>query len=555
MPNLEITPLGTSATVPPGESLLTALRNAGVELESPCNGEGICGRCGVWVEAPSDVPETPHRNITREQADQGLRLACRVRVDRDLRVRLPEDFSLDARILEGDRIAGIHLQPAARVIEEGGRPWLVYGGDRQALESWEPGFGPKGLAIDIGTTSLVLTLLDLATGEELATSSSLNPQTRYGHDILSRIVKGSTPSGLQELADTVQGALNRLLDRACRAAGTDSREVVDVVVGGNTTMLQLAARMDPEPLGHLPFTVGIRGSAVYPAGQFGLRVNPAARLYVPPIAHAFVGSDISAGLLSCDPFFEGGGPLLFVDIGTNGEMGLNAAGRRVVASAAAGPAFEAMGLSSGMRAAAGAVEAVRTDGENLEIRTIDGVPAKGICGSGIIDLVATLLRLGVIDPSGRMRRQEEREGLSSEVAERLDSLDGKPAFRLGVGVFFTQDDVRQLQLAKGAIRTGIDMLLESTGTSAADLENLVLAGAFGYHLRPESLEAIGLIPPGLIRKITFAGNTSRTGCAELLLDASRRDYLQDRMAEVEHLPLAEGAEFQDRFVGNLHFPS
>ncbi|GAB4279059.1 MAG: ASKHA domain-containing protein [Deferrisomatales bacterium] len=555
MPTITVLPWDKRVEARPGETLLAALQRAGVDIESPCNGQGICGRCGVWVSDPHRVPETPHRTIGADQAAQGLRLACRVTAEGDLEVVLPEGAALNARILEGEKISGVVLAPAVRVQAEGGRFLLRYeDGPAEPLEGWEDGWVPKGLAVDIGTTTLVVSLFSLATGEELATASCLNPQTRFGHDVLSRIQKGSTPEGLRELAEAVRGGIGRLVEETCAASGSDPREVLDAVLGGNTTMLQLAAEIDPAPLGRLPFAVGLESDRVYPASRFGLRLHPRARVYVPPVAHAFVGSDITAGLLSCPGFFDGDRPLLFVDIGTNGEMALSSGGQWLVTSTAAGPAFEAMGLSSGMRAATGAVEAVSTDGETLEVRTVDGVPPKGICGSGILDLVAVLLELEVIDPTGRMREPGETQGLPPAVAERLTLFEGQPAFRLGEGVTFTQQDVRQIQLAKGAIRTGIDMLLSETGVPLEGLEAVVLAGAFGYHLRPKSLETIGLLPPGAGSKVTFAGNTSRTGCAQMLLDASSRRALGERMGRVRHVSLAEGLEFQERFVENLAFP-
>jgi uncharacterized 2Fe-2S/4Fe-4S cluster protein (DUF4445 family) len=318
-------------------------------------------------------------------------------------------------------------------------------------------------------------------------------------------------------------------------------------------MLTLAAAINPEPLGRLPFTVDIKGGASYAAKDFGLDVNPAGRIYVPPIVHAFVGSDITAGVLACG-CLEKKNPSLFVDVGTNGEMGINNDGRFIVASTAAGPAFEGMGVSCGIRAVPGAVEAAYFDGETIDIKTIDAQPARGICGSGIIDVVAALLKAAVVNPSGRMKTPDQKEGLQASVAERLRLIDDQPVCNIADGVFFNQADIRQLQLAKGAIRTGIDMLMSEANVTAEDLEDITLAGAFGYHLRPDSLATIGLIPEKLARKVRFAGNTSKTGCAMMLIDASLREYLEKEVQSVEHLPLAEKISFQKLFIENLNFP-
>jgi uncharacterized 2Fe-2S/4Fe-4S cluster protein (DUF4445 family) len=330
---------------------------------------------------------------------------------------------------------------------------------------------------------------------------------------------------------------------------------LDVTIGGNTTMLQLLASIDPSPLGHVPFTVGIEGGISYPVRQFGLKVNPAARVYIPPVVHAFIGTDISAGLLMSEGFFEDDESLLYIDIGTNGEMGLNCFGSRVMTSTAAGPAFEGMGLSSGMRASVGAIEEVSTNGSSLEIKTIGDAPVKGICGSGLIDLIASLLRLKVISPNGRMRHESEKEGLSPLVASRLEDVQGQSAFKLGEGVYLTQKDIRQVQLAKGAIRAAIDILLQETHCTAETLNKIVIAGGFGFSLNPQNLESLGVIPPGTQDKVRFAGNTSRSGCAWLLTDLSYRRFLEQRMQGLEHIPIAQKPEFMDRYIESMDFPN
>jgi uncharacterized 2Fe-2S/4Fe-4S cluster protein (DUF4445 family) len=271
------------------------------------------------------------------------------------------------------------------------------------------------------------------------------------------------------------------------------------------------------------------------------------------VAHAFVGSDISAGLLASG-FFQREGPALFLDLGTNGELALASGDRRLVTSAAAGPAFEGMGISRGMRAAAGAVEAVSVGSDGLEVRVIGGGPARGLCGSGLLDLVSCLVRLEVVDRSGRMIRPSAAGRLPAFAAERLTEIDGKPAFLVAPGVAFTQADVRQVQLAKAAVRSAVDLLLEEAGLGADALRNVVLAGAFGYHLRPASLEALGILPCGLAPRIEFAGNTSRTGAGLLLLDADLRGQLERDMRRVRHLAIPERRAFQTLFVDNLSFP-
>jgi uncharacterized 2Fe-2S/4Fe-4S cluster protein (DUF4445 family) len=271
------------------------------------------------------------------------------------------------------------------------------------------------------------------------------------------------------VAGVVRKELNRLIQTACEKSNAVVDEILDVVIGGNTTMLTLAAAINPEPLGRLPFTVDITGGASYAAKEFGLDINPAGRVYVPPIVHAFIGSDITAGVLACG-CLEKKKPSLFVDVGTNGEMGINNDGRFIVASTAAGPAFEGMGVSSGIRAVPGAVESAYFDGETIDVKTIDAQPARGICGSGIIDIAASSAQGGGRDSSGRMKTPEQKENLQASVADRLRLIDDQPVFNIADGVFFTQADIRQVQLAKGAIRTGIDMLMSEAKVTPKTLK-------------------------------------------------------------------------------------
>lgn len=284
--------------------------------------------------------------------------------------------------------------------------------------------------------------------------------------------------------------------------------------------------------------------------QFRLNLNPQARVYIPPVAHAFVGSDISAGLLSIN-FFKQEAPLLFIDMGTNGEMALMANGHVVVTSTAAGPTFEGMGITHGMRASPGAIEMIWTDGKYLSIRTIDDVPAKGICGSGIMDIMACLIRLDAVEPGGRLKNPHKENIKLRPLSDRYEIVDGIAAIKLADNVYFSQKDIRQFQLAKSAIQTGADMLLSTAGVNLEQLDKIVIAGAFGYHLRIESIQQVGIISRDFKGEIDFAGNTCRTGCALMLMDATSRDFLQDQMKQVTHLAIAETPDFQSRFIRNI----
>jgi uncharacterized 2Fe-2S/4Fe-4S cluster protein (DUF4445 family) len=254
--------------------------------------------------------------------------------------------------------------------------------------------------------------------------------------------------------------------------------------------------------------------------------------------------------LSID-FFKQRTPTLFIDMGTNGEMALIANGHSIVTSTAAGPAFEGMGITHGMRASSGAIEMVWSNGKYLNLRTIDDAPARGICGSGIMDIMACLIRLGAVEPGGRLRNPHKDNIELGPLSERYEIVNQVVAIKLTDNVYFTQKDIRQFQLAKSAIQTGAEMLLAAAGLDSDQLEKIVIAGAFGYHLRKGSLRQIGIVPRNFKGEIDFAGNTCRTGCALMLADATTRDLLQEKMKQVTHLAIAEAPDFQSRFIKNI----
>lgn len=547
---LIILPLGKKIAVTPGTTLLEAIRQGGVEISSPCNGQQKCGKCKVYIDDPPP-PDELSEHLSSAELAAGIRLACQMTVQKDMQVTLPEEYSLDTRILEGERIRASRLAPAVEIVKVNGRFQIQYRNRPPVpLDIWQADSSPRGIAVDLGTTTVVVTLIDLRTGAELATASAVNPQTRFGHDVMTRINKASTREGLSELARLIAGEVNALTEETCRPSGTHPYEIVDAVIGGNTTMLQIAAAIDPSPLGKFPFPVGMESGCTYPAEQFRLNLNPQARVYIPPVAHAFVGSDISAGLLSID-FFNRKRPLLFIDMGTNGEMALIANGRLIVTSTAAGPAFEGMGITHGMRASSGAIEIVEANGKYLSMRTVDDAPAKGICGSGIMDIMAGLIKLDAVDSGGRLINPQTEPVKPNPLSERYDCVDQVAVINLTDNVYFTQKDIREFQLAKSAIQTGAEMLLSTAGVAVEQLDKIVIAGAFGYHLKTGSLRQIGIVPRDFTGEIVFAGNTCRTGCARMLVDATTRDLLEEKMKQVTHLAIAEAPDFQSRFITNI----
>lgn len=556
MVNIWVEPLRKSIRIDQGGTLAEGLEQSGILIERPCGGLGDCGACRIWVETPGAVPPTPSDTISMEEKEAGLRLACRAIPKKNCTVRLEENYVHENRPLDRGRILlktirtrRIGARPAVRVIHEGDRFVLSCDGEAApvVLTRWQAAYRPKGLAIDIGTTTMVLSLVCLETGEELATVSSLNPQVLFGHDVMTRIQHARTGTGLNDLAASVREKLNHLIQEACDQTGSRQEEIVDVCIGANTTMLQLAARMDPTPLGRAPFRHDIQGGCSYPAGQFGLGVNAVGRVYIPPVIHAFVGADISAGLTCCPEFFERDRSVLFIDLGTNGEIALNTGGRWLTTSMAAGPAFEGMGLTTGMRAKDGAVERVDYADGRFVCHTIGGKTARGICGSGIVDLLSVLLESGSLDPSGRLRQLED-------AGFQIVTVEGQLAFEYAQGLYLTQKDIRQIQLVKGAVRAGIDLILYAGGIRADRLDRIFVAGGFGNYLNPSSMAGIGLIPEGTAAKLEFCGNTSLAGSLMLLTDRDLRAFLQTEAAKMTYIHLATSPKFMSCFMENLNFP-
>jgi len=539
---LTVNPGGRVVALRRGETVADALWRAGVVTDSPCGGQGVCGKCRVTVQPASACPATPHADLTDDETRRGVRLACQLRPTRSLAIEL------DQAAAPVDPVTTVEVNDAV-----GAPPLPKSVGAAATAERSAVTTATTGLAIDLGTTTLEASLVRLRDGAELACARVVNPQSALGQDVVSRIAHASTAEGLGELSAAVREALAGLIDDLCHRTGTRSEQIEDVVVGGNPTMLQLAAAIDPTPLGSVPFEVSIESGCAMPPERFGLQLGAGASLYVPPVVHAYVGADIAAGLTAVDGFFERDEPVLFIDVGTNGELVLRHEGRCLATSAAAGPAFEGMGLRCGMRAEPGAVDAVEiaADGD-VRVHTVDEVPATGLCGSGVVDLLAALLRLGVIEPTGRMVRPGTLSNGSAVLGARLVELDGMAAFTVADGVHFTQQDVREVQLAKSAIRTAVDMLLEHAGGGLP--QRIIVAGAFGEALSAAGFEAIGMLPAGTGRAVRFVGNTSVAGCARLLRDAVLRDQLDRRMAAVEHVPLAEQPDFMDRFVANMELP-
>jgi uncharacterized 2Fe-2S/4Fe-4S cluster protein (DUF4445 family) len=433
------------------------------------------------------------------------------------------------------------------------------------LLGFEPGnteAANYAVAVDVGTTTLAAVLLDLCTGRELAVASDLNPQTRYGDDVLSRIQMAGKDGGLARLQRGVVEAVQAMVERLGSTAGIPTERVYEVAFAGNTTMQHLLSGLDTRYLGEVPFVPSVRSSMWFPARELGLRIHPHGRAYVLPVIGGFVGGDTVAGMLATDLVRRPGATLL-VDVGTNGEIVLASGNQLFAAATAAGPAFEGARITHGMRACTGAIERVTFE-DRLEIATIGHAPPFGLCGSALIDLAAVLLDYGVISPEGRFRTRshlpdgvpddirrrtsEDRENMAFELASAQESGTGRP-------IVVNQADIRQLQLASGAIRAGIELLIRRAGIEPGDVQELIIAGGFGNYIRRAKAQRIGLIPDSIpCERIRYSGNTSLAGARLTLLSGRKRAEAEELAARTEHIDLSTDPGFQWTFADAMIFP-
>ena len=433
-----------------------------------------------------------------------------------------------------------------------------------ALEAGDTRDDLYGIAFDIGTTSVVGYLQDLRHGTQMAVASALNAQATYGGDLMSRITFAQNErEGRQILHEKVLQSLNNIVDELCEQAGIARDRVYESTIVGNSCMHHLCLDIDPVRLGIAPYMAAIRRRVVSTAVELGIHINPSARVVMLPLIAGFVGADTVGVILATD-LHKSQTLRLAIDIGTNGEIVLAAPGRVLACSTAAGTAFEGAQIRHGMRGAKGAIERVVIDEHDIRCRVIGGGPALGICGSGLVDAVAQMLDAGVIQPGGRLLTAEEaeRDGLPDFLSARLKREGRRKHFVLlpgeqcenGDAIVITQQDIRELQLAKGAIAAGITMLLNLLGARPDDIHEILLAGAFGNYIDPQSALRIGLIPALPLERIRSVGNAAGLG-SKLALISGKAKHEADLIAErTEHVALTSNSAFQVIFAENMGFP-
>ena len=544
-----------TALVPEGTTILEAARKAGVIVESPCNGMGTCGKCKVKVTDLAKkkiVCEEGRHHLKEEEIQAGYVLSCQTKVYEDIEVVTASTAAQNKslKILSDGQSFSYEIKNYITKRFDGGKT-LVYGnGNLLGEESGDTTKDMYGLSVDIGTTTVVTALINMVTGEEITSVSALNPQSLHAQDVLTRIKFASTSEGLQTMYSGITDELNNMIRELSAKAGIRPENIYEVVYSGNTTMIHLATNVDPSSLGKFPYTPQIRGGNDIPADM--LNISPFGLIYLPPIISSYVGPDITSGVLASQ-LEKKKGTTLFIDIGTNGEMVIAKDGSLSATSTAAGPAFEGMNITYGMRAGKGALELFEIDDDsNIHTHTIGDVKTTGICGSGLLDIVGELVKTGVIGSNGKFVAPEKGT-YSEKLKKNMVELEGKLAFQVAEDVYLTQKDIRQVQLAKGAVRAGIEALLLSQNVRAEDVDLVEIAGSFGYHLRAKSLINIGLLPKEFEGKVDFVGNTSKSGGKAFLLNTDLRRYMEKLVDKIDSVELSNRDGFDKIFLKALNF--
>jgi len=604
MHNVVFTPSGLRGAVASGTTVLEAAREFGVDLDSVCGGRGICGRCQVqpafgdfakWAMrvdtdhlSPSGSLE--HKYKAKRSLEEGRRLGCSVQILGDVVLDVPPSSQIHKQVVrksvdvgdlvldpiftlhyvpDNDVVAalrqgwGIRVTVGDTVLPEG--PKTVAVANASTISAVWPGYVDRivGMAFDVGSTTIAGHLVDLATGEVLTSAGQMNPQIRFGEDLMSRIsYVMMNQGGAVELTNAVRNALGNLSTELLTESGIESSRVLDVTIVANPIMHHLVLGLDPTPLGQAPFPLAVEGPVETSARVLDLPL-PNASVYVGPCIAGHVGADTAAAILNEGPHRSRAVQLL-VDVGTNAEIVLGNRDRLLAASSPTGPAFEGAQISSGQRATPGAIERVRIDRQTLEPRfkvigsdlwsddggfgaATDLSGITGICGSGIIEAISELVMSGVINSSGVI------VGDSEQPSDRIVP-DGRTfSYVLHDNIVVTQADVRAIQLAKAALRAGIELLLEHGDVTAID--EIRLAGAFGSHIDPEHAMTIGLIPDAPIDTVRAVGNSAGSGAVRLLLSAAQRREVESVVGEVTKIETATEPRFQELFVAALGFPN
>ncbi|HNS51000.1 MAG TPA: ASKHA domain-containing protein [Anaerolineae bacterium] len=605
MPKIDFEPVGRRGDCPDGSTILDGARLLRVGLANLCGGKGSCGRCVVQVlrGEMSEPSERETRLLTAEQLAQGYRLACLARPLGDCRVRVPpESLTAPQRTqVEGEGLAvqpdpivkcyfitvpppTIHdlrsderrlvdalrdqhgltiarfdlslLQGLSPALREGcgsrDVPWLLQAAVRgdEVVAVLPPAAPSLGIAVDIGTTKVAVFLVDLVSGKTLASEGMMNPQIAYGEDVIARMALADTsPDQAAQMQSLLVEALNGAIERLTAQVGSAPAEVLEMVAVANTAIHHLFVRLPVRQLALAPYVPAASAPLDLKARDMGLALAPGAYLHLLPNIAGYVGADHVAMLLATR-LGDAEDTVLALDIGTNTEVCLVSGGRMLSTSCASGPAFEGAHIKHGMRAANGAIERVSFVDGDLRYQTIGDEPAVGLCGSGALDALAELFLQGIVDERGRMREHPRVSGDKTKreflLAGRPEGVSGHPA------ITFTQRDVSELLLAKGAMRTGVNVLMKAQGVRAHEIDRVILAGAFGTYIDVHNAMVVGMLPEVPVERVTQVGNAAGMGARMALISRSKRAEAAALAQRVGYVELAADPDFSRIFAGAMY---
>lgn len=618
MPIVEFLPSLKTVEVPAGTELLVAARQAGVEIVSPCGGKGTCGKCLVRV-LHGEVEVDSQASLSHAALAEGCVLACKSRVQNSpVTIEVPEQIGQEGgkfsdtdetylvrrellpKEWEFDPLAIkwlFHVPPAelesglsdldrlTRTIQrDWGKAEVIYplavmrrtaqalrdrGGEVTAtivrdagrlhvvrIEAGDTTTRHFGIAVDVGTTTVAVQLINLTRGAILSTRSDYNDQVACGLDVISRINYALRPERLEELRRRIVDTINRLIAQVSKSNGVDAEEICNAVISGNTTMTHLLLGMSPEYIRLHPYTPTVLETPYLTAADIGVRINPDSWIYLSPCVGSYVGGDITAGVLCTDLAMETDEVSLFIDIGTNGELVLGNRDFMTTCACSAGPAFEGGGIECGMRASLGAIEKVDVDPASgkAKYRTIGSVKPKGICGSGIIDLLANLFTTGFLDPSGRFDRSRPCSFIEAD-GRRLRYVIA-PAHESGTGraVTISETDIENIIRAKAAIYSAMALMLKQVGMGFDDVAHMYIAGGFGRFLDLEKAVIIGLAPDIPRSKFHYIGNSSLMGSYMVAVSQDYRQRQLDLARRMTCLELSTDPTYMDQYTGAMFLP-
>lgn len=582
------------------KNLLELLLDQKHFVDNPCNGKGLCGKCRVKIISGevNSLTSTEERILTSEEIESGIRLSCLVVPQEDLRVELlkkelnhkvltsgyvpkfeintsikkkvidirksslDEQTPLEDQILLKSGAKSIDYEILKDLIFDEGIYTVVTNNYKNNLEiiGLEKGDTTSklyGISIDIGTTTVVVALIDLNTGDEISNDSMINAQKHFGLDVLTRITYEleHPEDGIRKLQEAMVDSINTMIESVCEKSKVSKQNIYEVAIGANCTMMHMLLGVDATSIGKAPYAPVFVKSKNINARDIGIKVAQFGRIYCLPSVSSYIGADIVAGAYVCE-LEKSKENILFIDIGTNGEIVLSKGGELLCCSCAAGPALEGMNISSGMRASDGAIEDVVITKSGVKTKVIGDNPPIGVCGSGILAVVRELVLNGLIKKDGAFIKKEKLEE-SDYRYKMIQMKEKKREFILTEEpekILITQGDVRQVQLAKGAILSGFYALLRKANITMEDLDKVMIAGQFGAHLPADSLIGTGILPKEVKEKLVYVGNSSKTGAYMALMSNEAKSEMERLAHKMKYLELGATEGYERLFAQCLIFP-